>query len=91
MHYLQLMDQTSSLVEAITILALQCRQQVVGVGEEAEQGFLGGGKVLPLPHQPIGLTLPPLNAPGGTLPLVLQLSELRNKCRSWKKQMVRES
>lgn len=76
MHYLQLMDQTSGLAEAVAILALHRRQHVAGVSEEALQVFLGGGEVLPLPHQPIHLSLPLLNALGGTLPLVLQLREL---------------
>lgn len=85
------MDQTSSSVEAVAALALDCRQQVAGVGEEAEQVSLGGGEALPLPHQPIDLALPLPNALGGALPPVLQLSELRNKFRAWERQVVRES
>lgn len=76
MRYLQLPDQPPSLVEAIAVLALHGRQQVAGVGEEAEQVVHRGGEVLPLPHQPIDVTLPLLDALGSTLPLVLQLREL---------------
>lgn len=85
------MDQTSSLVEAVAILALHCRQQVAGVSKEAEQELHRGGEVPPLPHQPIDVTLLLPTALGSTLPPVLQFHELGNKLRSWEKQMVRES
>lgn len=89
-YYLQLMDQASSLVETVAVLALDCRQQVAGGGKEAEQ-VLGGGETPPLPHQHSNRALPLPNTLDGTLPLGLQRRELRNKFRSWEKQMVRES
>lgn len=89
-HYLQLMDQASRLVEAVAVLALHCRQQVAGVGEEAEQVPLGGGEGPPLPHQLIDAALPLPDALGRTLPLILEPRELPNKFRAWGKYMVRE-
>lgn len=89
MYYLQLTDQPSGLVEAVTVLTLQGRQQVAGIVQEAQQVLCGGGEVPPLPHQPIDVTLPLPDALGSALPPVLQFGELWNKFRSWEKQMVR--
>ncbi|KAL0602283.1 putative uncharacterized protein C8orf44 [Plecturocebus cupreus] len=59
--------QVIRLPQPPKVLGLQA-QQVAGVSEEAEQVLHRSSEILPLPHQPINVTLPLPNTLDGILP-----------------------